>query len=136
MKPTLVILAVGLSPSMIGKNTPNLLSIVKKGGLVPLSTITPAVTCSVQSTLLTGLMPSNHGIVGNGWYFRDLSEVLLWRQPNQLVQGEKIWEAGKRKNSNFTCAKMFWWYNMYSSADWSATPRPMYPLACGCLVRR
>jgi predicted AlkP superfamily pyrophosphatase or phosphodiesterase len=22
---------------------------------------------------------------------------------------------------------MFWWYNMYSSADWSATPRPMYP---------
>ncbi len=127
MKPTLVILAVGLSPSMIGKNTPNLLSIVKKGGLVPLSTITPAVTCSVQSTLLTGLMPSNHGIVGNGWYFRDLSEVLLWRQPNQLVQGEKIWEAGKRKNSNFTCAKMFWWYNMYSTADWSATPRPMYP---------
>ena len=22
---------------------------------------------------------------------------------------------------------MFWWYNMYSSADWCATPRPMYP---------
>ncbi|HEX9905647.1 MAG TPA: nucleotide pyrophosphatase/phosphodiesterase family protein, partial [Propylenella sp.] len=25
------------------------------------------------------------------------------------------------------CAQMFWWFNMYSSADWSATPRPMYP---------
>jgi len=72
-------------------------------------------------------MPAEHGIVGNGWYFRDLSEVWLWRQSNRLVKGEKIWEAGKARNPDFTCAKMFWWYNMYSTADWSATPRPMYP---------
>jgi predicted AlkP superfamily pyrophosphatase or phosphodiesterase len=26
-----------------------------------------------------------------------------------------------------TTAKMFWWYNMYSSADLSVTPRPLYP---------
>ncbi|MCG8355316.1 MAG: alkaline phosphatase family protein, partial [Kiloniellales bacterium] len=72
-------------------------------------------------------MPSGHGAVANGWYFHDLSEVWLWRQSNRLVAGEKIWEAGKRRDSDFTCAKMFWWYNMYSTADWSATPRPMYP---------
>jgi len=72
-------------------------------------------------------MPSGHGAVANGWYFRDLSEVWLWRQSNRLVAGEKIWEAGKKRDPSFTCAKMFWWYNMYSSADWSATPRPMYP---------
>jgi predicted AlkP superfamily pyrophosphatase or phosphodiesterase len=65
--------------------------------------------------------------VANGWYFRDLSEVWLWRQSNRLVAGEKIWEAGRKRDPAFTCAKMFWWYNMYSSADWSATPRPMYP---------
>ena len=88
----------------------------------------PAVTCTAQSTLLTGLMPSDHGAVANGWYFRDLCEVLLWRQPNGLVAGEKIWEAGAgARDPDFTCAKMFWWYNMYSSAEWSATPRPMYP---------
>ena len=89
--------------------------------------MTPAVTCSVQSTLLTGLPPSGHGIVANGWYFRDLSEIWLWRQSNHLVAGEKIWEAARARDPKFTCAKMFWWYNMYSSADWSATPRPMYP---------
>jgi predicted AlkP superfamily pyrophosphatase or phosphodiesterase len=72
-------------------------------------------------------MPSGHGAVANGWYFRDLAEVWLWRQSNQLVAGEKIWEAGRKRDAAFTCAKMFWWYNMYSSADWSATPRPMYP---------
>jgi predicted AlkP superfamily pyrophosphatase or phosphodiesterase len=125
--PALVILAVGLSPALIGEYTPNLKRLAARGGLRSLRTVTPAVTCSVQSTLVTGLAPSGHGIVANGWYFRDLSEVWLWRQSNRLVAGEKIWEAARARDASFTCAKMFWWYNMYSSADWSATPRPMYP---------
>jgi predicted AlkP superfamily pyrophosphatase or phosphodiesterase len=127
MTPVLVILAVGLSPALVGEHTPNLKRLAARGALRPLRTVTPAVTCTVQSTLVTGLMPSGHGAVANGWYFRDLSEVWLWRQSNRLVAGEKIWEAGKKRDPAFTCAKMFWWYNMYSSADWSATPRPMYP---------
>lgn len=127
MHPTLVILAVGLSPALVGEHTPNLQRLAARGGLRPLASVTPAVTCTVQSTLVTGLAPSRHGIVANGWYFRDLSEIWLWRQSNRLVAGEKIWDAAKARDASFTCAKMFWWYNMYSSADWSATPRPMYP---------
>ncbi len=127
MHRTLVILVVGLAPHLVGPHTPNLAKLAARGAMRPLNTVTPAVTCSVQSTLLTGLPPSEHGAVANGWYFRDLAEVLLWRQPNQLVHGEKIWDAGKLRDPEFTCAKMFWWYNMYSTADWSATPRPMYP---------
>nr|WP_298372182.1 nucleotide pyrophosphatase/phosphodiesterase family protein [uncultured Halomonas sp.] len=127
MNKTLVILVVGLAPNMVGTHTPNLAALAKRGAMRPLNTVTPAVTCTVQSTLVTGLTPAEHGIVANGWYFRDLSEVWLWRQSNRLVGGEKIWDAGKARNPDFSCAKMFWWYNMYSSADWSATPRPMYP---------
>ncbi len=127
MNRTLVILVVGLTPSLVGSHTPNLAALAARGAMRPLKTVTPAVTCTVQTTLVTGLMPSGHGAVANGWYFRDLSEVLLWRQPNQLVAGEKIWEAAKARDPSFTCAKMFWWYNMYASADYSATPRPMYP---------
>lgn len=127
MQRTLVILVVGLSPDLVGEYTPNIASLAKIGAMRPLNTVTPAVTCTVQSTLVTGLPPSGHGAVGNGWYFKDLKEVLLWRQPNNLVAGEKIWEAGKIRDEEFTCAKMFWWYNMYASADWTATPRPMYP---------
>lgn len=127
MNKTLVILVVGLSPRLVGPHTPHLQKLAGSGGLRSLTTVTPAVTCTVQSTLLTGLPPEGHGAVANGWFFRDLSEVLLWRQPNQLVAGEKIWEAGRARDPSFTCAKMFWWYNMYSTADWSATPRPMYP---------
>jgi len=127
MQQTLVILVVGLSPALVGEHTPHLAKLVARGGQRSMTAVTPAVTCTAQSTLVTGLMPSEHGIVANGWYFRDLSEVWLWRQSNRLVKGEKIWEAAKVRNPEFTCAKMFWWYNMYSSADWSATPRPMYP---------
>jgi predicted AlkP superfamily pyrophosphatase or phosphodiesterase len=127
MQPTLVLLVVGLTPGLVGRHTPNLKRLADQGGQRPLATVLPAVTCTVQSTLTTGLPPSRHGAVANGWYFRDLAEVWLWRQSNRLVAGEKIWEAGRRQDPAFTCAKMFWWYNMYASADWSATPRPMYP---------
>jgi len=94
--------------------------------MVPLQTVTPAVTCSVQASFMTGLVPREHGIVANGWLFRDQMEVMLWRQSNRLVEGEKVWEAGKRRNPGFTCANMFWWYNMASSHDFGATPRPIY----------
>jgi predicted AlkP superfamily pyrophosphatase or phosphodiesterase len=127
MKQTLVILVVGLSPALVGPHTPNLLKLSKRGAMRPLKAITPAVTCLAQATLMTGSLPTEHGIVGNGWYFRDLSEIWLWRQSNQLINGEKIWDAARTRDAGFTCAKMFWWYNMYSTADWSATPRPMYP---------
>ena len=125
MQKTLVILAVGLSPALVGDHTPNIKRLVARGGLRPLKTVTPAVTCTAQSTLVTGLLPSGHGAVANGWYFRDLSEVWFWRQSNHLIAGEKIWEAGRRRDAGFTTAKMFCWYNMYSSGEWSATPRPM-----------
>ena len=72
-------------------------------------------------------MPTHHGIVANGWYFRDLAEIWFWRQSNQLVTGEKVWETARRRDPTLTCAKIFWWYNMYGSADFSVTPRPLYP---------
>ena len=126
MQRTLVLLVVGLAGRHLGRHTPRLSALAEEGKAIPLKTVTPAVTCSVQSTMVTGTLPREHGIVGNGWYFRDLAQVWLWRQSNALVQGEKIWDAARKRDDRFTCAKMFWWYNMYSSADWSMTPRPIY----------
>ena len=123
---TLVLDVVGMTPALL-PHAPNLRRLVDRGAMRPLTTVTPAVTTTVQSTLLTGCLPREHGIVANGWYFRDLAEILFWRQSNALVAGEKVWEAGRRLDPAFTCAKLFWWYNMYSSADIAVTPRPMYP---------
>ncbi len=124
---TVVLTVVGLTPRLLGEATPNLAALVRTGGMRPLETILPAVTCAVQSTFTTGMLPRGHGCVANGWYFRELSEVWLWRQSDRLVAGEKIWEAAARRDPAFTCAKLFWWYNMYSSATYAVTPRPMYP---------
>jgi predicted AlkP superfamily pyrophosphatase or phosphodiesterase len=127
MKPLLVVDVVGLSQELLGSDTPHINRLVEGGVLRPLTPVVPAVTCSVQATFLTGRMPEDHGIVGNGWYFRELCEVWLWRQSNHLIQSPQIWELGKQRDPRFTSANLFWWYNMYSAADWSVTPRPMYP---------
>lgn len=127
MQRTIVVLVVGLTPSLMGPNTPNLSKLAQRGAVQPLRTVTPAVTCAAQSTFVTGLPPDQTGIVGNGWYFRDLSEIWFWRQSNKLVAGEKIWDAARARDPDFTCAKLFWWYNMYADVDWAVTPRPMYP---------
>jgi predicted AlkP superfamily pyrophosphatase or phosphodiesterase len=126
MQPTLALLIVGLTPRHVGRHTPNLERLVKAGAMRPLDSVVPAVTCSVQATFMTGLLPRDHGVVGNGWLFRDLMEVWLWRQSNRLVAGEKVWEAGKSRDPAFTCANLFWWYNMAASHDVGVTPRPIY----------
>lgn len=124
MKRTVVLNVVGLTRRLIGGRAPNLQKLA--ANCASIKAIAPAVTCTMQSTFLTGKMPSEHGIVGNGWYFRDLSEVWFWRQSNRLVQSEKIWDVARRRDPSFTCANMFWWYNMVTDVDWALTPRPIY----------
>ena len=132
MQKTVVINAVGLTPSLIGDHTPRLRAFRDAGTLAPVGPVLPAVTTTVQSTYLTGRWPGGeggHGVVGNGWYFRDECEVKFWRQSNRLVQAPKLWDVARRQDSSgkFTCANLFWWYAMYSTADYTVTPRPMYP---------
>lgn len=127
MKRTAVINVVGLSESLLGPSTPRINMFRQSGRLSRIDPVCPAVTCTAQATYLTGLAPAEHGIVANGWYNRELAEVHFWKQSNRLVQGEKLWERLRREQPDFTCAQLFWWFNMYSSADWSITPRPMYP---------
>lgn len=127
MTRTAVINVVGLSESVLGSNTPRINAFRAQGALTRIEPAFPAVTCTAQSTYLTGLPAGQHGIVANGWYHRELAEVQFWKQSNHLVAGQKLWETLREANPGFTCAKLFWWYNMYSSADWSITPRPMYP---------
>jgi predicted AlkP superfamily pyrophosphatase or phosphodiesterase len=116
----LVLDVVGLTPRLL-PHMPNLRSLAREGFQAPLDTVFPAVTCSVQSTFLTGLLPREHGIVGNGWYFRDLGEVFLWRQHNALVHGEKLWHA-----PGLRVANICWWYAMGAATDLTVTPRPIY----------
>ncbi|MBE3009912.1 alkaline phosphatase family protein [Microbispora sp. NEAU-D428] len=118
MAPVVVVNVVGLTPRLLA-HMPN---VSKVGAAASLRPVLPAVTCSVQATLLTGTMPRDHGIVGNGWYFRDLGEIFLWRQHNRLIQGEQLWDAVP----GIRTANVCWWYAMGGSSDFIVTPRPIY----------
>jgi predicted AlkP superfamily pyrophosphatase or phosphodiesterase len=110
-----VINVVGLTPRLLA-HAPHISAI---GNASPLSGPIPAVTCTAQATMLTGLPPNQHGIVGNGWYFRDTAEIRFWQQANSLIHGEKFYEG-------YETAKMFWWFNQNAPVKWSATPKPHY----------
>jgi len=118
---------VGLSPALIGQHTPAIASFARdRGGVRTMRPVLPAVTTTVQSSMLTGVAPTKHGIVGNGWLDRDLGEVQFWKQSNPLVQAEKLWETARRRDQSVTSANICWWYAMHSTCDYMVTPRPIY----------
>ena len=131
MKRLAVINVVGLTEGLIGEHTPRIAAFRARGAGTRIVPAFPAVTCTAQSDYLTGRKASEHGIVGNGWYHRELAEVQFWKQSNHVVQGPKLWdalrEAAGAAGERVTVANCFWWYNMYSRVDYSITPRPMYP---------
>ncbi|MEM7757085.1 MAG: nucleotide pyrophosphatase/phosphodiesterase family protein [Cyanobacteria bacterium P01_A01_bin.40] len=127
MYKTVVLNVVGLTPKLIGDYTPFLANWQQQGKTTSIKPVLPAVTCTAQATYYTGENPDQHGIVANGWYFRDECEIKLWRQSNKLVQAPKIWDKARMLAPDFTCANLFGWYNMHSTVDYAVTPRPMYP---------
>lgn len=127
MKRTAVLNVVGLTEALLGDATPHVRQFREAGSFSRIAPAFPAVTCTAQANYLTGRPPRAHGIVGNGWYHRELAEVQFWKQSNHLVTAPKLWDELRRRDPRFTCAQLFWWFNMYSTVDWSITPRPMYP---------
>jgi len=122
-----VLNVVGLSRGLLACGMPRLAARAERDGVQSFRPSFPAVTSTVQASMLTGLDVAEHGVVGNGWYGREGAEVRFWRQSNRLVRGRKVWEAMRERAPGATCANLFWWFNMHSSADWSITPRPLYP---------
>ncbi len=127
MQRVAVINVVGLSSSLLGPSMPRLSAFAERAGLQVIEPAFPALTCTAQSSMLTGLDASGHGIVANGWYDRESAEVRFWKQSNRLVRGRKIWDLLKERHAGFTCANLFWWYNMATTVDFAMTPRPLYP---------
>jgi predicted AlkP superfamily pyrophosphatase or phosphodiesterase len=125
-KKLLVLDVVGLTLDLL-PHAPRLRALALEGFVAPMDGVLPGVTCTAQATLLTGALPRTHGIVANGWYFRDLAEVWLWRQSNHLVQGDKLLAELAAATPAPTTANLFWWFNFHSGATWAITPRPHYP---------
>jgi len=127
--PMVLIDAVGLTTRLLAM-APRLNALAKAGWDRPIREVVPAVTCTAQASLLTGVPPSGHGIVGNGWFFRDTGEVRFWQQSNRLIESEPLYVTAKKRAAaegrNFKVAQLFWWFNQGAAVDLSVTPKPYY----------
>jgi predicted AlkP superfamily pyrophosphatase or phosphodiesterase len=127
--PLVLINAVGLTGRLLPE-APRLSALAKAGWSVSLQEVVPAVTCTAQAALLTGQTTERHGIVGNGWLWRDTGEVRFWQQSNRLIQAEPVYQTARRlaaaRGRSFRCAKLFWWFNQGAAVDFSVTPKPYY----------
>ncbi len=130
LTPVCLLDVVGLTPRLVGEATPCLRALASEHGARPLTGVLPAVTCSAQASALTGSLPSSHGIVGNGWLFRDTQEVRFWQQSRRLIQAETLYDVARERaaaaGAPFRCAKLFWWFNQGAGVDFSLTPKPWY----------
>src|SRR6185312_4705917 len=119
MNKVAVLNVVGLTPALMRSGMPRLAAWAAGGALARIEPAFPAVTCTAQADYLTGVYPDRHGVVGNGWYVQEDAEIRFWRQSNRLVHAPKIWDAARAADPSFTCANLFWWFNMYSTADYT-----------------
>src|SRR5437899_3153701 len=96
MSPVVLLNVVGLTSRLLPL-APRLGTLAKSGWCVPLREVIPAVTCTAQATMLTGRSPEDHGIVGNGWLYRETGEVRFWQQSNRLLQAEPLYQTARRR---------------------------------------
>jgi predicted AlkP superfamily pyrophosphatase or phosphodiesterase len=129
MPPLVLIDTVGLTPRLL-PHAPRLSALAAAGWQRPLREVAPAVTCTAQASMLTGQTAEGHGIVGNGWFFRDTAEVRFWQQSNGLIQAEPLYVTARQRAAErgrtFRCAKLFWWFNQGAAVDIAVTPKPHY----------
>ncbi len=130
MERHLILNVAGLTRKLLRSGAmPRLDALAQERGVRSWTPGLPAVTASVQADLLCGTRSGGqqgHGIVGNGWYFRDLAEVKFWPQSAHLLQQPTVHERWRQQHPGSQTAQLFWWWNLPSRADLSVTPRPTY----------
>jgi len=149
IKYIIVLDIVGLEIGHIESNAlPNIGDIAVHGEAAKMQPVFPALTCPVQSSILSGTYPSRHGIIANGLYDRTKCEVSFWEQSSALVQVDRVWDIAKKSNkptrrsstplsspsstslgssfSSLKTAVLFWQNTMYAGSDIILTPRPLH----------
>ncbi len=111
---------------------PNIASLAETGESAKMEPVFPAVTCTVQASILSGKYPNEHGIIANGLYDRSSYSVSFWEQPSALVQTDRVWDTLKQKkkpfgsNSDVKTAILFFQNTMFANSDAIITPRPLH----------
>lgn len=121
MKKLLVIEVAGLGFEFAANNG---LRALARLPLQPLHPVFPALTCTAQATLRTGLPPSDHGMVANGFYDPILRKTFFWEQSAALVSGPRIWQDFRARGG--TVGMAFFQQSLGEQTDILLSPAPVH----------
>jgi predicted AlkP superfamily pyrophosphatase or phosphodiesterase len=76
--------------------------------------------------MLCGTPPSEHGVIGNGFYNRDRNEIEFWVARNDVIVGEQVWDAMSQHRPEFTSAVWHAQNIKGAAADYIVTPAPIH----------
>jgi hypothetical protein len=105
---------------------PNLSRLTEQGDKASLAASFPAVTWSVETNMLTGRLADEHGVIGNGFYWRDTHEVEMWTAWNDKILRPQIWDTLHQHNPKLTSAVWFPMLSKGSGADYICMPKPVH----------
>ena len=105
---------------------PALARLAAAGDMTALVPSFPCVTCPVQANMTTGTLPNEHGIVANGFYWRDKHEIEMWTAWNECFQRPQIWDTLHKHDPGITSAVWFALHSKGCGADLVCTPAPIH----------
>lgn len=105
---------------------PRLAALTAAGDCAELAPTFPAVTCTVQASMTTGTPPSEHGVIANGFYWRDRQTVEMWTTPNECVDRPQIWDMLREQAPGVTSAVWFPLHAKHCGADYVCLPAPVH----------
>jgi predicted AlkP superfamily pyrophosphatase or phosphodiesterase len=116
-------------PGLRGRDLPampNLSRLVADGDRATLVPSFPAVTWPVQTNMLTGKLPRDHGVVANGFYWRDQQQVEMWTAWNDKINAPQIWDILHQHDEQLTSAVWFPMLSKGCGADYVCMPAPIH----------
>jgi hypothetical protein len=105
---------------------PNLSALVSGGDQATFVPSFPCVTWPVQANILTGKLPAEHGVIANGFYWRDKHEVEMWTAWNDKIQQPQIWDLLHQLDAGLNSAVWFPMLSKGAGADNICMPAPIH----------
>jgi hypothetical protein len=105
---------------------PKLRNLTAGGEIAELTPSFPCVTCPVQANMTTGKRPGDHGVVANGFYWRERQQVEMWTAPNDCVGSPQIWDLLSHHGRGLSSAVWFPMHAKGCEADYVCTPAPIH----------
>ena len=125
VRPVVLLSIPGLREKDVGA-MPRLRELTAGGEILELVPSFPCVTCPVQAAMTTGRTPREHGVVANGFYWRERRHVEMWTSSNDCVQRPQIWDFLAQHDESLRSAVWFPLHSKHCTADYVCTPSPIH----------